>query len=210
MARKVRRREKTRQAILSDQGNLCVVFLASCPLYRYPRHLSRRPVPSHVLRPKFMNLIVKMLPQHLAKCVQDGLHLFHAQLFLSTPTLTEILLEFVESVVDLFVLSEQFELLLERWHLAGENREDVALLNGMMDGQVVAKVVSHANELADRHASRSLLAFACAVQQIPRPAEILMLHAVRSSHGRRSVDRRDTYKHIHMLCHSVIYPKLLW
>jgi hypothetical protein len=77
--------------------------------------------------------------------------------------------------VDLFVLSEQLELLLEGWHLAGENREDVALLDGMMNGQVVAKVVSYTDELADRHTSRSLLALACAVQQIPRPAEILML-----------------------------------
>jgi hypothetical protein len=77
--------------------------------------------------------------------------------------------------VDLFVLSEQLELLLEGWHLAGENREDVALLDGMMNGQVVAKVVSYTDELADRHASRSLLALTCAVQQIPRPAEILML-----------------------------------
>ena len=90
-----------------------------------------------------------MLPQDFAKRVQDGLHLFHAQLFLSTPTLTEVLLKFVESIVDLFVLSEQFELFLEGWHLASENREDVALLDGMVDGQVVAEVVSHADELAN-------------------------------------------------------------
>ena len=96
-----------------------------------------------------MHLVVKVLPQDLAKCIQDGLHLFHAQLFLSTSTLTEILLKLVESIVDLFVLSEQFKLLLEGWHLARENREDVALLDGMMDGQVVAEVVSHADKLAD-------------------------------------------------------------
>jgi hypothetical protein len=157
-----------------------------------------------------MHLIVEVLPQHLAKCVQNGLHLFHAQLFLSTSTLTEIFFEFVESVVDLFVLSEQFELFLEGWHFAGKHREDVALLDGMMDGQVVAEVVSYTNELADRHASRSLFAFACAVQQIPRPAEVLVLYAVSSGQGEQSVDRRDTYKHVHMLCHSVVYPELLW
>jgi hypothetical protein len=165
---KASRREPTRKSIWYPLHH-------ALPLYGYPRHFSWRPVPSHVLRPKFMHLIVEVLPQHLAKCVQNGLHLFHAQLFLSTSTLTEIFFEFVESVVDLFVLSEQFELFLEGWHLAGEHREDVALLDGMMDGQVVAEVVSYTNELADRHATRSLFAFACAVQQLPRPAEVLML-----------------------------------
>jgi len=164
MAREVRCGEKARQAVLKEQGNLCGIYwIMPCPLYGYPRHFGWRPIPSHVLGTKFMHLIVKVLPQDFAKCVEDGLHLFHAQLFLSTPTLAEILLKLVESVVDLFVLSEQFELLLEGWHLASKDREDVALLDSMVDGQVVAEVVSHADKLADRHASRSLLAFARAV-----------------------------------------------
>lgn len=82
--------------------------------------------------------------------------------------------------MDLFVLREQLELFFEGWHFAGKDREDVAFLNGMVDGQVVAEVVSYADELTDRHASRSLLAFACAVQQIPRPTEVLVLCDVSS------------------------------
>jgi sister chromatid cohesion protein DCC1 len=54
---------------LETTKEIYVVFFASCPLNRYPRHFSWRPVPSHIFRPKFMHLIVKMLPQHLAKCV---------------------------------------------------------------------------------------------------------------------------------------------
>lgn len=51
--------------------------------------------------------------------------------------------------MDLFVLREQLELLFEGWHFAGKNGKDVALLNGMVNGQMVAEVVSHADELTD-------------------------------------------------------------
>lgn len=111
--------------------------------------------------------------------------------------------------MDLFVLSEQLELFLEGWHLTSKDWEDVALLDSVVYSEMMAKIVANTDELTDAHTAWSLLALACAVQEVPRPTEVLVLQSISSCPVEQKVDRKTTYKHIHVLCHSVVYPELL-
>lgn len=91
--------------------------------------------------------------------------------------------------MDLFVLSEQLELFLEGWHLTSKDWEDVALLDSVVYSEMMAKVVANTDELTDAHTAWSLLALACAVQEVPRPTEVLVLQSISSCPVEQKVDR---------------------
>jgi hypothetical protein len=176
MARKVCCCEKAGQAVLKSFE---ILHSPSC-LYRYPGHLGRCPVLAHILSAQLMHLVVEMLPQDGAECVENSLEFIHAQLPLSTPAFAEIGFQLVESLVDLLVLSEQLEFFGKGGHLASKDGEDVALLDGVVDGEVVDEIVAYTDELAYGHAGWSLLALARSVKHVPRSSKVLMLQAVVS------------------------------
>lgn len=145
------------------------------PLHGYLSHLLGRPVFTHILGPQLVHLIIQMLPQHCTECVEDCLHLVHPQFFLSTATLGNVILEFVQTVVDLLVLCEEFQFLFEGRHLARKDREDVLLLNRVVDSQVVAEFVTRTEELSDGHALWAFVVFTGAIKHIPCSTEVLVL-----------------------------------
>ena len=122
-----------------------------------------------------MHLLIQMLPKHLPKSIHNRLQLPKPQFTLPSPALRNIRLELLQSVVDLFVLREQFQLFGECWHLFGEDWEYVPLFDRVVDGEVVREVVAGLEEGAEGHALGFFAGGAGAVEEVPGLAEVVVL-----------------------------------
>lgn len=92
-----------------------------------------------------------MLPKHVPKPIHNLLQLAQPQLSRPARTIFKILLQNIKPLVNLLMLSQQLELLPERWHFLSEHGENVLLLDGVVHGEVVAEVETDSEELFDGH-----------------------------------------------------------
>ena len=75
-----------------------------------------------------MHFRVQMLPQHRPKRIHQTLHLAQPQLLLPRLALSQVLLELLQTRMDLLVVREQLQLLPERRLFPRKDGEDVLLL----------------------------------------------------------------------------------
>lgn len=82
----------------NGQGN------ANQLLHWHHSHLLERPVLPHILRTERLHLFIKVIPQHVTPCLHAFAKLFASEVTTAFPTLRQILLELIETFVDLLVL----------------------------------------------------------------------------------------------------------
>lgn len=116
-------------------------------------------MPSHILRPQRPHLLIQMFPQHIPKPIHKPLHLLPLQVNLATPALGQIILQLLQTLVDLPVLREEVQFTPELGHPFREHREDVLPLDRVVEVELRAEAKPGHNELA-RGESAGL--FACA------------------------------------------------
>lgn len=115
-------------------------------------HLIFGPIPPHVVCAKVSNLVLQMSPKDLAEFVHDQLHLWQPQFGLAITTFPQILLQFVQPVVDQGMLTDQMLVVLEHGHALGERRVELLFFNHVMHGDAAAQIEALGDKGPDRHA----------------------------------------------------------
>ena len=122
-----------------------------------------------------MHLRIQMLPKHTPKSIHHTLQLPKPQLPLPSPTFRNIRLELLQSIMNFFMLREQFQLFGESRHLLGEHGENVSFFDRVVDGEVVGEIVARLEEGAKGHALGFFPGGAGAVEEVPGLAEVVVL-----------------------------------
>jgi hypothetical protein len=126
-----------------------------------------------------MDFCIKVLPENSSEPIHDFPQLRKPHFTFSAPTLRQIRLELIQPIVDLLVLSEEFELFPKSGHFLREDGENVLLLNRVVDGKVVRELVARLQEATQGHALGFLARGAGVVQEVPGLAEVVVLEGER-------------------------------
>jgi hypothetical protein len=104
-----------------------------------------------------------MPPKHIPKPIHQPFHLLPLQINLAGAALPQILLQLLQTLMDLPMLGEEVQLAPELGHLFCEDGEDVLLFDGVVEVELGAEVQPGLDELAGGEAaSTGLSFFACA------------------------------------------------
>lgn len=109
-------------------------------LHGHGPHLLQSPVLAHVLSAKLSNLFVEMLEECRSKTVKDLFELAGSVLLLAALTRFHVLLKPLKAFVNQLVVRQELQLLAESWHLLGQDREDMLLLDGVVHGELPAEL----------------------------------------------------------------------
>lgn len=117
-----------------------------------------------------------MRPQHLPKRIHEPHHLLPLQINLAAAALGQILLQLLQTLVDLPVLRDERQFAPELRHPFREHGEDVLLFDGVVEVELRAEGEPGRDELAGGEPAWS---FACAgagvLKLVPHLAEVVVL-----------------------------------
>jgi hypothetical protein len=162
----------------TESDTLSRILNAFYHLHRHLSHLLQSPVPSHILSPQSFNFLIQMLPKYVSPRIHLGFQHTQLKIRLSTPTLLQILLKHIHTLMNLLVLPQQLRCIppiLKFGHLLRENGEDVLLFYRVVGGEMRTELDAGGEELSQGEVGRAFVLFAGVVEESPGLAEVVVL-----------------------------------